>query len=360
MEILIEVKSDLLRQVPPRFSQLNSTTTTQPPFYTGAPVAGLPVTGVPVPGVSTTGPDTSGEGVAVAPVPQVQPAHAAGPLAVTVTSVQTPLASRQMATLEFHVAAAKIFLLQMIAHGLEDRFSHLEEAQRDFVWHRQLLADLSALDQAMDLIDSGAFVEAETFRVHLSRNNPIRFDDFMEMEILSAGAGSWQTTLSSKWKEFTGARLKEQATILASVTIMIQAAAMGLHWWLSEPEVQGQKAGDSQTVEQPAGSYQIALNLPLQEAANALLLEQLSQERAPLYDPAEGGIRDLQSALTRLGFEPGGVDGKRGSKTRTAEEAAAKAWGLPGLSAEEPSFRLRLAREVLLLEAKRRATTGLG
>ena len=79
-----------------------------------------------------------------------------------------------------------------------------------------------------------------------------------------------------------------------------------------------------------------------------LTLESLSQARQSLYDPDEGGTKDLQSALKRLGFDPGAVDGIRGPASCDAERAAAAEWGLDGLDATSKEFRARLAREILL------------
>lgn len=380
MEIVIDVTSDLLSQAPARLAGSFGAATPQQTFYQSVfrpgvfanvalpatPFPALPIPGIP--GSQMTGEDDGdSEGLAVAAAPEVQPQAA--------VFAQPTLAERQVATLQQHLCAVQVFLLRTMALGLEDFFSRQEDAGRDYLWHRRLMADLAALDQAMALLRAGAILDAGSLRLHVTRDYVVRIEDLVELEIVSAAAGSWSSRIAAKFKslgsEFAEADLKDQASILSNSVVVlgagyaaIHAAVLGLNIWLADPEPEVDPGGTGQIEEQLGAddqrSIQLALNIPLGEAANALLLEELSQKRAPLYDPGQGGTRDLQSALTRLGFDPGGVDGRRGTKTRAAETAAAEAWSLSGLSAEDPTFRLRLAREILLLEAAGKMETGLG
>lgn len=245
-------------------------------------------------------------------------------------------ADQQIATLHTHINALKLYLLQMAARGLAEQLVEPPESDRDFVHHVQVLTDLQTLNQAISVMEAGEWIDANVFQLHGARDAAVRFDDIADIQILSVEAGSLRSWLLVKWKEFTDANIHTQLHTLAAATV-VATALIGMAHFATQ-------ALAATETENPG----ITLLLPLDDLRNALTLEQIAQERQRYYDPQSSGVKDLQSALTRLEFDTQGIDGKRGPKTRAAERAAAEAWGLDGLDADSIEFRTRLAREIFL------------
>jgi|GEM_PF-4384287 len=275
------------------------------------------------------------------PRPDVDP----GPIG-SIRQISPTKIDEQLFTLDLQISATKLLILLLAAYGLEDRGVHLTDVEEGFTSEPLLLNDIAVLEIAFDSVLNGEWVDADAFRVHSQGGIGLRFSDIAEIEIVQFETGSIKSFLKVKWQEFESEDVHKQAQTLAAATV-VAGALVGAGLWAS-----GASAIDRSsegTPDGPVEPFRIEVMLPLEDPRNAPTLEMLSQDRERYYEPASGRTKDLQSALKRLGFDPGPIDGIRGPRTKSAEKSAAKEWGIDGLDATDPTFRIELARRILLL-----------
>jgi hypothetical protein len=260
------------------------------------------------------------------------------------------IAEIQIETLQTQIIALKLFVMLIAARGLQDKIASKPLVEQNFRENYRLLSDIATIEIALARLDAGDNIQADYFRVH-ANGIPVQFRDIADVEINGVYSGSLLSNVKVKWQEFKDADIGQQAHTLANATLVAGALA-GFGLWIL-PSTSSTAKPQSPI---PSVTQSIKIELPLYVQGNDWTLERLAQERESYYDPGKGGTRSLQSTLNRLGYECGSVDGVRGQQTRNCEQAAAEKWGLSGLDASSPEFRIRLAREILLTESRKRAT----